>query len=156
MPSFDPFRGRPWFNEPQRQAITAGLGFLFPPAALAYQGGRLINAGIKGIQQWSGNLPANQGLSGNDPDYGNPNYIGLGDPAGTPTAATPAPGPMTPQSYQAIAQRPPPGGVNTSLLSSNARNAMGLGTPGFFGGYKGSLDSGTQSWMNDINARTQK
>lgn len=149
MPSFDPFRGPPQLNEWQRQAIGS-IPYLGP----VYNAGRLINQGVKWVQGATGNLPANQALPGNDPDYNNSNYIGLGDPAGSATA--PAPGRMTPQQYQAIASRPPPGGVNTSLLSSNARNAMGLGTPGFFGGYKGSLDSGTQSWMNDINARTQK
>jgi hypothetical protein len=93
---------QPMFSEAGRRAITFGLGSI-PIAGPFLAGGYLAARGVNALAQYL--------KSRNDPDYGNPNYIGLGDPVPTPGAenvgppqATTQPPPSNPglQNYQQV------------------------------------------------------
>jgi hypothetical protein len=55
-----------------------------------------------------------------------------------------------------FAAQPRPNVSGTSLLSSPARNALGLGTSGFAGGYAGSQFGGDRAFFDSVAAHTQK
>lgn len=119
----DPFRGPPVLSEPVRQLIGQ-----IPYVGMAYNGGRVVNQLVKWIQQMTGNLPANQALNGNDPDYNNSNYIGLGDPAGTPVptdTSSPTPPSFGPDSSTSRAAWDRASGAAPGVRPNVGGNTMG-------------------------------
>lgn len=142
------------FNGPSQVGALghAGLSSIpyFGPAYMAGRGINQLVHWLATLGHGNGQLPTNSETN-NPPIYGPAGATySPGMPTNSQTNNPPMYGPGAIPNWSNVFKAP------TALLSSNARNAIGLGTPGFAGGYGGSLDSGTNAYQQYIAAHTQK
>lgn len=118
-------------------AAGRGIGGLF---GNLFRNGSLANLFSNG----QAGMPSGPGGFAGDPtDPNNPNNYSL---SGSGVANSGPTMGQIPRTFQ----------TPTALLSSSARNAMGLGTSGFAAGYGGSQFGGDQAYADYVASHTQK